>query len=363
MYNTINIQGSNYKLNLSKYYLDGAEEYLIKSKQDKKNEKEYLKKAEELIEKARIVNILPENNMKLNEFALAKKPNTKFKDIAGLEKIKEKINLKVIEPLKNQKLFELFGKKFGGGIIMYGPPGCGKSFIAEATAGEANVAYFNVKVSDIKSKYVGETEQNISKLFKLARDNQPCIIFFDEFESLGQDRNSAIGHDKSMISQLLTEINSLGNKDQKILLIAATNEPWSIDLALRREGRFGSTLFVPPPDFSSRKNILKIQLDNKPIEDIDFDLIAKATEFYSGADMVEICNKSIENVLSECLKNNQIRKIKTIDLLQAIKNKKELITVKWFKKALDIIYATDNTDSFNEVIEYANNSILQKQTA
>ena len=358
MDNTINIQGNNYKLDLSRIYLDNAENYLLKSKLDKQREQEYIKKAQELVERAKLTSII-QKNTSTNEFALTKKPNTKFKDIAGLEKLKEKINLKVIEPLNNSKIFEIFDKKFGGGIIMYGPPGCGKSFIAEATAGEADVTYFNVKVSDIKSKYVGETERNIAKLFKLARDNQPCIVFFDEFESLGRDRDEAVDHDKSMISQLLTEIDSLGNKDKKIMLIAATNEPWSIDLALRREGRFGSTLFVPPPDLEARKDILKKQLKNKPLEkDFDFDLISKITNFYSGADIVEICNQAIEDVVSECLKNKSLRKITTADVLKVIENKKELITVKWFKKALNIIYSTNNTDSFSDVIDYVNKNAV-----
>ena len=256
----------------------------------------------------------------------------------------------------------MFGKKFGGGIIMYGPPGCGKSYIAEATAGEANVCYLNVKASDIKGKYVGETEQNIAKLFKTARDNQPCVIFFDEFEALGQERGMAVGHDKGMISQLLTEIDSLGNKDQQIMLLAATNQPWEIDLALRREGRFGSSLFVPPPDLESRKGILKMQLKNKPVENnFDYDSISKITELYSGSEIVEVCNNAVEKVISECLKTNKIRKIKTEDLVNVIKNKKEIISVKWLKKTIDTIYLTNNEDSFKDVIEYAREKSVKSE--
>ncbi len=358
MYQTININGSNYKLDLANSYLTQAEKLIVKSKLNREKEKEYLTKAKDYIEKAKISTILADN-VQLNNFILPKKPNTKFKDIAGLEITKDKIKLKAIEPLKNPKLFELFEKKFGGGILMYGPPGCGKSFIAEATAGEANATFFNIRASDLKSKYVGETEQNIAKLFESARQHQPSIIFFDEFESLGQERNGATPHDKSMISQLLTEINGLGNKEQKILLIAATNEPWSIDLALRREGRFGTSIFIPPPDLEGRKTILKNQLKNKPIENIDFNLLAEITDFYSGADLLEICNIAAENVLSECIKEDKVRPIIMKDILNAIDNKKELITIKWFNKALKNIYATNNQDSFVDVVDYTNKNILK----
>ncbi len=352
--NTINIQGKDYTLDFSRFYLNNAEKYLNASKSNKNREEEYLKKAEELIHRSKIASFTSQENINaVNDFTLKKKPTTKFSDVAGLEELKERIKLKVIEPLKNPELFKLFGKKFGGGILMYGPPGCGKSFIAEATAGEAKVHYFNVKASDIKGKYVGETEQNITRLFKIARENQPCIIFFDEFEALGRERNDAVGHDKAMVSQLLTEIDSVGNKNQQIMVLAATNEPWSIDLALRREGRFGNTLFVPPPDLEGRATILKNNLKDKPLEDdFDFEFLAKITDLYSGADLIEVCNTAIENVLSHCLEKKAIRKITTDDLLKVIHKKKELITLSWFRKALEIIHLNNNQDSFNELIEY-----------
>ncbi len=354
MIQTISIRGNLYDLNLGKYYLKEAEKHLVNSKTDVNNEQEHLRKAQDLIEKVKFNNLVSHTENSEN-FILKKKPSTKFSDVVGLEGLKEKIKLKVIGPLKDHKLYELFGKKFGGGIIMYGPPGCGKSFIAEATAGEAEVAFFNVKISDIKGKYVGETEKNISRLFQTARNNQPCIIFFDEFEALGSDRTNSGAHDKSMVSQLLNEIDGLGNKDQQIMLVAATNEPWSIDLALRREGRFGKSLFIPPPDFESRLGILKKHLIGKPIEpEFDFELIAKETNSYSGADLLEICEDAIEKAISESIKTRNLKLIKTQDLIDAIHNKKGLITKKWINKAIDIIYTTNNQDSFKEIIDYVN---------
>ncbi|MBS3161398.1 ATP-binding protein [Candidatus Woesearchaeota archaeon] len=348
-----NLTNSNYGMDMKKLYLDNAESYLLKSKLDLNREKEYVQRAEEMIDRAKTINIQEKQNV-IGNF-LFTKPKFTFRDVAGMEEVKDKIKIKVVEPINNPEIFQIFGKKFGGGMIMYGPPGCGKSYIAEATAGEADVTYFNVKVSDIKGKYVGETENNLAKLFKLAREHQPCIIFFDEFESLGRERNDAVGHDKSMVSQLLTEIDSLGSKNQQIMLIAATNEPWNIDIAFRREGRFGNTIFIPPPDHNSRKNILKMQLQGKPIDEkLNYEELAKITELYSGADLLEVCNTAVENVISECLKNKKIRKITTEDILEVIKKKKELVSAKWLKKSLETIYTTNNEDSFREVIEYAN---------
>ena len=161
---------------------------------------------------------------------------------------------------------------------MYGPPRCGKSLIAKATASEAGAQFIHVKSSDLKSKFVGETEKNIAELFENARGQKPTIIFFDEFESLGSDRTDAPAHDKSAVAQLLTEMDGMDSNDQQILLLEETNEPWSIDPALRREGRFGTTLFIPPPDVKSRKEILGIILAQRPTKEIDYDILAKLTE-------------------------------------------------------------------------------------
>ncbi|MFQ5621203.1 MAG: ATP-binding protein, partial [Candidatus Nanoarchaeia archaeon] len=282
-------------------YLEAAEIMLYLSTQDKQNHDRYVEFANDLYNKAKQIDpnaplesgkdhhkakdkepkelqqeIQKPDNFNADEFISSSK--TLFQDIGGLEELKEEIRFKIIEPLKHPDLFAFYGKKMGGGILMYGPPGCGKTLIAEATANEANATFFHVKSSNLKSKYVGETEKNISELFGKARAMQPSIIFFDEFEALGNDRTaSAHAHEVSTVAQLLTEMDGMGTKDQKILLLAATNEPWSIDPALRREGRFGETLFIPPPDLDSRKSILKINMKNRPTKDIDWDQLAIIT--------------------------------------------------------------------------------------
>lgn len=316
-------------------------ELLLKSAQiyvqlsDVIGNKNYLNQAQELFEQAQQVK--PEGQYKENELNLGslflKQPRFSFKDVAGLKELKETIALKIILPFKIPVVYEFFDKGVGGGVLLYGPPGCGKSLIAEATAAEADVSFFHVKASDLRSKFVGETERNIAKLFEEARKKQPCIIFFDEFEALGEERGTASAQNRGAISQLLTEMNGVGNKDQKILLLAATNEPWSIDSALKREGRFGTTIFVPPPDTEGRKQIFETLLQKVPrSEKIDYDKLAKITEGLSCADLGFIVNTAKDKAILECLKTGSLRGLSTNDLMHGLHKLKPQLR-SWFSQA------------------------------
>lgn len=274
-----------------------------------------------------------------------------FDNIGGLEELKAKIRLKIIEPFKHPELFRYYGKQAGGGILIYGPPGCGKSLIAKATANEAGTYFIHVKSSDIKSKFVGETEKNIAELFEKAREHQPTIIFFDEFESLGSDRTDAPAHDKSAVAQLLTEMDSVDSKDQQILLLAATNEPWSVDSALRREGRFGTTLFIPPPDLAARTEILQIHLDSRPTEELNYKLLAKLTDGFSGADLKAVCEMATDVPLRESLRTGKRRKITMADLKTAVKNTRSVLK-SWFAKAVQQVQKKQLQEDFSELVAY-----------
>ena len=359
-------------------YLEAAEIMLYLSIQDKVNEQRYTQFANELYNKAKYLDPNDplesgkghhEHNHDHNTKALHKEvqqnqtdnfdatqyiSDTKlsFKDIGGLEDLKEEIRFKIIEPLKHPELFAYYGKKMGGGILMYGPPGCGKTLIAEATANECNATFFHVKSSDLKSKYVGETEKNIAELFEKARAMQPSIIFFDEFEALGNDRTaSAHAHEVSTVAQLLTEMDGMGTKDQKILLLAATNEPWSIDPALRREGRFGDTLFIPPPDEESRRSILQIHMKDRPMEKMNWEELAKLTEHFSGADIKGVCESATDIPLKEYFKTKKQRAI-TMNDFQIAKEKTNSIVIPWFKKAEKVVKERKMSESFMSMINF-----------
>ncbi|MBI5003173.1 ATP-binding protein [Candidatus Woesearchaeota archaeon] len=329
-------------------YLDAAELYLQLSKNDKKNEKLFVQKATELYLKAQEIPIIEQT-----QSSAAKKPKLSFKDVGGLEKLKEAITSKIIRPLKHPFIYQHYGKKIGGGILLYGPPGCGKSLIAEAAAGEANVAFFHVKSSDLKGKYVGETEKNIANLFAEARKYQPSIIFFDEFELLGGERTTAGEYQKSAVAQLLTEMNGVGTKNDQILLIAATNEPWSIDLALKREGRFGQTVLVPHPDLESRKQIFSLALKDKPVSsDVVFEKLAALTDGYSGADITAIVNIAIDQAMQRYFATKYLQDLTLADLLFGIDQVKPRLK-QWYSKANKIITERNEQEGYEELVGVA----------
>lgn len=325
-------------------YLQAAQLLLQQSETSPHKEEEYIVVANKLYLKAKKL------QSPLSPQVVAKADNTiTFADIGGLEGLKEEIRFKIIEPLKNPDLFQYYGKKAGGGILMYGPPGCGKTLIAKATAHEAQVNFIHVKGSDIKSKFVGETEKNIEELFAKARESQPAIIFFDEFEALGGDRTEAASYERSAVAQLLTEMDGVDAKGQQLLLLAATNEPWSIDPALRREGRLGSTIFIPPPDYESRKAIFQIEMASKPVHHLEYEELATLTEGLSGADIKAICEMAIDIPLKESMKTKERRPVRMDDLKSAL-SKINSVLPQWFAKAREQIIKRKLEEGFPELV-------------
>jgi transitional endoplasmic reticulum ATPase len=336
-------------------YLEAAENYLKASKLTQTHQKAYLDSATRYYAQAKMLEkraAVQENTQQSQSALPMKKPSLRFSDIAGLEDVKEEIRLKIIEPFQHPEVFEYFGKKAGGGILMYGPPGCGKSMIAEATAGEANATFFNVRASDLKSKFVGETEKNIANLFDEARKNAPSIIFFDEFEALGASRSSTDPYTKSAVSELLSQMNGVGTKDAKILLIAATNVPWEVDVALRREGRFGTTIFIPPPDVYARHGLLERSFSKRPLsKEVKLLDVALKTKGFSGADLMALVERATDIPLKEYLKTKNRREILLIDLTEALHNTRPSIE-EWFKHAKVHLVRIGEQDAYREVFEY-----------
>jgi len=334
-------------------YLKAAEMLLEQSENNPAREEECIALANKLYVKAKELK-------KTKVQILTSKNNLiKFDDIGGLDSLKEDIHFKIIEPLENPELFKHYKKSIGGGILVYGPPGCGKSLIARATANEVKSTFIHVKCSDLKSKYVGETEQNIAELFNTAREKQPCIIFFDEFEALGGDRTSGQPHEKSAVAQLLTEIDGMDSKDQQILLLAATNEPWSIDSALRREGRFGKTIYIPRPDFNARKQIIRIEMTNRPIDELELNKLGELTEGLSGADIKAVCEAATDIPLRESMITKKRRKINMKDMLAGIDSTQSVMT-QWFQKAREQIVMHNLEDSFKEIMDDINETVKEK---
>jgi len=298
---------------------------------------------------------------KAKALILAEKPGIRFADIAGLETVKENIKEAIVYPFKYPEEYRYFGVKPGGGILLYGPPGCGKTMLAAAAAAECDAVFINLKVSDIKDKYVGESEKNIKEVFATARSYDKTILFFDEIDSLAGERSaSSEGHERSLVSELLAQMDGLEAKDtvRKYLVLAATNRPWDVDIALRRPGRFDTTVFVPHPDFEARRKILELSIKGKPISSsVELDKIARETEGYASAEIVAMCQVTAKIPLRERIKEKKPRRqLAMADFKQALKEQRTVLT-SWYAKAAKELVGSDQVDMFGDLIKAAKNYI------
>ena len=280
------------------------------------------------------------------------KPAINFSDVGGMETVKKEIELKIIKPLLHPELYKAYGKKVGGGILVYGPPGCGKTFLAKATAGQVNAKFISVGLNDILDMWIGNSEKNLHEIFELGRSNTPCILFIDEIDALGASRSdmkqSAGRH---LINQFLQELDGIDNSNEGVLIIGATNTPWNLDPAFRRPGRFDRIIFVPPPDETTRESIFKLKLKNKPTEAIDYSQLAKKTENYSGADIDAIIDIAIELKLESSFADGIPRPIETKDLLSAIK-KHKASTQEWFMTAKNFAMFANDAGLYDDILSY-----------
>ena len=227
---------------------------------------------------------------------LVEVPDIKWDDIGGLEPVKEELREAIEWPLKYPELFAQMNAVPPKGLLLYGPPGTGKTLLAKAAANESEANFISVKGPELLNKFVGESEKAVREIFRKARQASPCIIFFDEIDSVAPVRGSSSGDSnvtERVISQFLTEMDGL-EELRNVVIIAATNRPDIVDPALLRPGRFDRMLLVPPPDLEARRQIFRIHTKKTPLgEDVKLDDLAKRTEGYTGADIASICNTAV----------------------------------------------------------------------
>jgi transitional endoplasmic reticulum ATPase len=236
-----------------------------------------------------------EGEQSAKQWIVREKPTLRFSDVAGLEDVKQDIRLKMIYPFEHADLAEKFGIRAGGGILLYGPPGTGKTMLAKATAGEIDATFFRISPADVLSKWVGEAEQNIKKLFDAAAAEPRSIIFIDEIEALvpaRRDEGSSVM--QRVVPQILQGVEGFEKKaGRPILLMGATNVPWQLDPAMLRPGRFDEKVYIPLPDVAARREMLNQYLARRPLApDVDFDALARRLEGYSGADIKYVCDRA-----------------------------------------------------------------------
>jgi len=293
----------------------------------------------------------PETNEELDNRFL-QKPNINFSDVGGLETVKKEIDLKIIKPLLHPELYKAYGKKIGGGILLYGPPGCGKTFIAKATAGQAKAKFINVGLNDILDMWVGNSEKNLHEIFALARSNTPCVLFVDEIDALGASRSDMKqSSGRRLINQFLQELDGIASTNDGILTIGATNTPWNLDPAFRRPGRFDRIVFVPPPDVTTRESILRLKLKNKPTGTIDLKTIAKKSNNYSGADIDAIIDIAIELKIESSFSDGIPKPLETEDLINAL-SKHNPSTQEWFSTAKNFAMFANDSGLYDDILTY-----------
>ncbi len=254
------------------------------------------------------------------------KSNIKFDRVIGLEKVKKFLKENVVLAMQEPELFKKYGKKLGVGLLLYGPPGTGKTHIVNAIGGESGANVIIARINQIIDMYTGNTEKNLHAIFEQARQNTPCIIFFDELDALGVKRGG--GHEggessalRLAVNQFLVEMNGVEANPEGIFVMGATNQPWDIDPALKRSGRFGDAVYISPPKYKDRVGLFDLYTKNKPKSSIDCGRLARATVGYSPADIERICDKAAMRPLLHEHEHKQERKLNMNDMMAILKDK------------------------------------------
>ncbi len=276
-----------------------------------------------------------------------------FQDVAGLHDVKKQINLRIIAPFKNKDIYQAFQRTGGGGILLYGPPGCGKTFIARATAGECDARFVSVGIHTILDKYYGESERLVHALFQDARRRAPTVLFFDEFDALGASRSRSDSQFwRTLVDQLLGEMDGLSGQNTDVLVFAATNLPWNVDAAFRRPGRFDRAMFVPPPDRAARAEIISAHSRKLPGGDqIDVTTLAKRTPLFTGADLKALCERASEDALSKSLETGTVHPVGMADFERAcaaIQSSAE----EWLATARNYARYSNEAGQFDELTDF-----------
>lgn len=248
------------------------------------------------------------------------RPTVRLLDVGGLEAVKRRLETAFLVPMRNPELTKLYGKSLRGGLLLYGPPGCGKTFIARALAGELGASFYSVSIADVLSGLFGESEGNVHRIFEFLRAHTPCVLFVDELDSLGGKRTNLTNDSmRGVVNQFLIELDGANGDNEGVFVLGATNQPWDVDGALRRPGRFDRTVFVPPPDAVARAAIFRSNLEHRPVERIDVEELARASAGLSGADIAYVCEVAAERALIASAESGVNRLIGMPDLNAALR--------------------------------------------
>lgn len=274
-------------------------------------------------------------------------------DVGGMEQVKERIRVAFLEPMRNPEIAKAFGKNLRGGLLLYGPPGTGKTFMARAVAGELGANFISVTLADVLGGIIGESEQNVHRLFNRARQLSPCVIFIDELDALGGKRSQYVnvGWMRNVVNQILQEMDGIGSDNDGVFVLGATNHPWDVDTALMRPGRFDRTVLVLPPDEPARAAILKHHFSGRPIAGIDIDTIVARTDGFSGADLEHVVATSAERAMTESIASGTVRPIDMNDVNRALGEIKPS-TGAWLQSARNVVSFANQDGRYDDLEDY-----------
>jgi SpoVK/Ycf46/Vps4 family AAA+-type ATPase len=279
-------------------------------------------------------------------------PELTLSDVGGMENVKRRLNVAFLGPLRNPELRKAYGKSLRGGLLLYGPPGCGKTFIARATAGEMKAKFIGIGLSDVLDMWLGESERRLHETFETARRNSPCVLFFDELDALGQKRTNLRMHGpmRNLVNQLLAEMDGAAADNEGLFLLGATNHPWDVDAAMLRPGRFDRMLLVLPPDVEARQAILRYHLQNRPAQ-VEIEWLAARTDDFSGADLAHLCEAATEVALEDSMSTGKVRNIGQADFQRALKDVRPS-TRAWFETARNFVLFANEGGLYDDLMTY-----------
>jgi transitional endoplasmic reticulum ATPase len=287
-----------------------------------------------------------------SQLELDSKPAVMFAHVGGLEDVKKAINRTIILPFRRHDLYEKYKRGAGGGVLLFGPPGCGKTLLARATAGECGLPFSNVRIEEILDPYFGVSESNLHDAFVQARRFAPCVLFLDELDAIAFARRKHSGSvGRPLVDQLLQELDAIGADNENLLVLAATNAPWDVDEAMKRPGRFDRIIFVPPPDPPARERILTLHLADRPADDVDVGLLAKKTPLFSGADLRALVERAVDLVIDDALERGEERSVTTVDLERALEGMRPS-TLEWIATARNYVEFANQSGRYDEVASF-----------
>lgn len=274
-------------------------------------------------------------------------------DVAGMDEVKRQLDLSLLGPIRNPELMKAYKVSARGGLLLYGPPGCGKTFIAKAVSGELGASFYQVGIADVLHHWFGDSERSLRAVFDTARRNPPCVLFFDEVDALGHRRSALSGSTglRTVVNTMLEQMDSAGSVNEGVYVLGATNAPWDVDPALRRPGRFDRMIFVGLPDTEARAGIVRSHLQDRPVAGIDLKSIAARTEGFSGADLAYVCETATQLAMAESMRSGQVRPVTMADLDAAVARIRPS-TGPWFETARNVVEFANSDGTYDELAKY-----------